>query len=227
MPIAFLAVLFVVGLGVAATWPGFYPKHIVVKGNSRVSRAEILARAAVARNVSIWLQNTGGMRRRIEAIPYVATARVGRVPPASIRIAIVERIPFAVLRSGDDVAVVDRSLRVLVPATGDEALPVLELGPGIDLTPGRFVQVRGAAELRDAYQTIAAHQIPVEQLDFDRYGGLVVTLKSGLRLLLGSPGGLDQKIVLANAIIAQVIGRRPRVAELDLRAPSAPVVVYR
>jgi cell division protein FtsQ len=227
MPIAFVVLLIVVGLGIAATWPGFYPKEVVVSGNHRVGRGEILARAGIAQQTSIWLQNIGAMRRRIEAIPYIATARIGRVPPASIRISVTERLPFAELRSGYAAVLVDRTLRVLEPAPAEDSYPVLELAPGVDLSSGSFVQNRAARELRDAYEAMETHRMVPSALSFDRFAGLVVTLRNGLRLLLGSPSGMDQKIALANAIIAQVAGRQPRVAALDLRAPSAPVLVYR
>jgi cell division protein FtsQ len=227
MPIAFVVLLVAVGLGIAATWPGFYPKEIVVSGNHHVGRGEILARAGIAQQTSIWLQNTTAMRRRIETIPYIATARIGRIPPASIRISVTERLAFAELRSGYAAALVDRTLRVLEPAPAEDRYPVLELAPGADLSSGSFVQSRAARELRDAYEAMETHRMFPSKLGFDRFGGLVVTLRSGLRLLLGSTSGMDQKIALANAIIAQVAGRQPRVAALDLRAPSAPVLVYR
>jgi cell division protein FtsQ len=210
----------------AATWPGFEPKQIAVTGNHRVTREEILAHAAVARRLSMWLQNTSAMAARVASIPYVATVRVRRIPPATIRIAVTERVPFAVIESGEDAVLVDRTLRVLESASGTEALPVFSLQLESALAPGVFVKSRGAVELRTSYDAMAARQLSPVELAYDRYGGLVATLHGGLRLLLGSPADLDQKITLANAIIAQVVGRR-RVAAIDLRAPAAPVLIYR
>ena len=131
MPIALGTAVVLILLAVAATWPGFYPDQVAVSGNQRVTRSEILAAAAVAPNISIWFQNAGAMARRIEAIPYIETTHVHRALPASIRIVVVERVPFAVLRSGPSAAVVDRSLRVLEPATGADPLPILDLEPGL------------------------------------------------------------------------------------------------
>jgi cell division protein FtsQ len=226
VPIALGGIVALGGLLFAAMWPGFEPRHVVVTGNRRVGRGEILTRAAVASHVSMWLQNTGAMAARIEAIPYVATVQVRRVPPASIRITVSERAPIAIVRSGDEIVLVDHALRVLEPASGGESLPVFVLHRAVDAAPGSFVRLREAAELRDAYDAMAARQMVPVRLEFDRFGGLVVTLRGGLRLLLGSPADFDQKLTLANAIIAQVVGRQ-RVAAVDLRAPSAPVLVYR
>ncbi|HLX26587.1 MAG TPA: FtsQ-type POTRA domain-containing protein, partial [Candidatus Cybelea sp.] len=72
------AILVLGGLGFAATYPAFDPKHVSVSGNNRVSRQEILARAAVAPHTTIWLQNTGAIGQRVAAIPYIGTVRVRR-----------------------------------------------------------------------------------------------------------------------------------------------------
>jgi cell division septal protein FtsQ len=213
-------------LVIGATWPAFDPDEIVITGNHRVSRAEILERAAIAPNVSIWLQSPHAIAARIETIPYVGRVAVHRIPPAEIRIVVTERAPFAALRSGTETVLVDRNLRVLTvgaPATA----PVLVVAPGLDLSPGRSVWTREAIELRDAYEGMSGSRIVPAELEFDRFGGLVVTTRSGLRLLLGSQSDLAQKLTLADAILGQIVGTQRRIAAIDLRAPGTPVLVYR
>jgi cell division protein FtsQ len=192
-----------------------------------VPRDEILARARVWTHANIWLQNTAAIAHRVEAIPYVGTARVGRIPPSTIRIVVSERTPFAVLSSGAETALVDRTMRVLELGSGDGTLPVFVVEPGLLLTPGDFVRAASATELVGYYQLMEAHHLTPTQLGFDRFGGLVVTLASGLRLLIGQQSDLATKLTLADAILAQVAVNRRRVASIDLRAPSAPVLVYR
>jgi cell division protein FtsQ len=227
MPIGLGLGLLLALAAAAVTWPGFFPRQIVVSGNHRVTRGEILARAAIAPRLSMWVQNGGTIADRVETIPYVATARIHRIPPGTIRIEVTEREPFALVRSGADVAVVDRSLRVLEPVTSPSDLPIFAVGPGLDLIPGSYLRTSTARELRDAYDEVAAAHIDAAELSLDRFNGLVVTTRDGLRLLLGSGDDLTQKLTLASAIRAQVIGRQRRVAAIDLRAPAAPVLVYR
>ena len=227
MPIGLGAALVIAGLVFAATWAGFQPKHIVVVGNHRVTRHEIVVRAAILRHETIWLQNTGAIAKRIEAIPFVDTASVHRIPPATIEIAIAERTPFAILVSGSESGLADHALRVLDAAPADARLPMLVLEPGLELVPGAFVKTRDAVALRAAYDALNAAQIVPAQIALDRYGGIVVTLSDGLRLLLGTPADLAQKLALVNPILSQVVGRQRRVAALDLRAPATPVIVYR
>jgi cell division protein FtsQ len=223
-----LVVVLIAGaLAFAALYPGFDPKNVSVSGNHRVSRQEILARAGVAPHTTIWLQNTGAIAQRVAAIPYIDSARVRRTPPAAIRIVVTERTPFAVLRSDYDAAVADRSLRVLEPVTDESALPVFDVGPATALTPGSFVRSSTAVALRAAYETMSSRQMAPAELALDPYGGLVVTMRGGLRLMLGGQSDLAQKLTLADAILSQIVTQRRRVAAIDLRAPSAPVLVYR
>jgi len=120
--------------------------------------------------VTIWLQNTGAIERRIETIPYIARAAVHRGLPASIRIAVVERTPFAVVESGFETAVVDHELRVLEPETAAAAGPVFVLDSGANLVPGSYVRTREATELRNSYDAIAASHIVATTLALDRFG---------------------------------------------------------
>lgn len=226
LPIAFVVAALIGAFSVAATWPGFDPDRIVIEGNHRVPQSEILTRAQIVPQRSIWLQNIGAMSRRIETIPYVGRVWVRRIPPASIRIAITERQPFAVLRSPPESVIVDRFLRVLEPASGDEPQPVLMVRSGLELAPGTFVTAQEAITLRDAYDAMATRQIVPLALRLDRYGGLVVRLRSGLELLLGE-GELPQKLTLVSAILSQVVHAQRHVAAIDVRASGTPVVVYR
>jgi cell division protein FtsQ len=208
-------------------WPGFYPRDVTVSGNRRVSSGQIRQSAQVAQRVSIWLQDTKGMSARIRAIPYVAKAAIYRLPPASLRIAIVERVPYAVLDDGGQSVVVDRDLRVLSAVQGGEQLPVMQLRASVGLEPGTFVTDGEAISLRNAYAKLGEAGLAPARVAFDRYGDLVVTMPDELRLLLGAPERLDEKVRLVKAIVAQVLRGQRRVAAIDVRAPAAPVVVYR
>jgi cell division protein FtsQ len=227
VPLGVLGLAAVAAAAFAATWSGFDPKKVEVSGNRRVSTAQILRAAGIAPHVSIWLQPTRAIARRIESIPYVGSAWIHRVPPASLRIAVTEREPFAILWSSPEGAIVDRSLRVLEAAGGDEPLPELIVRPDLGLRPGEFVVTHDAVELRGAYEAMAARRIVPRSLALDRYGGLVVTLRDGLRVLIGQESDLGQKLTLVDAILAQVVRGQRRVAAIDVRAPSAPVIVYR
>lgn len=227
MLIALCAVLVLVALGLAAVWPGFDPKTVGVTGNQRVTRSEILDRARIARDQSMWFQSVHAIARRIEAIPYIETASVRRLPPASILIVVRERTPLAVVQSGADAALVDRGLRVLQAATGAETLPVFLVKPGLTLTPGTFLTESRIVTLRDDYESMLVAHVNPQELELDRFGGLVATMRGGIRVLLGDENDFEKKVALVDPILSQVVTNQRQVAAIDLRAPAAPVIVYR
>jgi cell division protein FtsQ len=223
-----LGTVLVAGLTVfCITWSGFAPKAVTVGGNKIVPRAEIVSRAAVSTHLNLWLQSPHSIASRIEAIPYVDRADVHRVPPATIAIWVTERTPYAILRSGGDEAVVDRTLRVLGPVPPGVVLPVFDMGSAALPDPGTFATTSRARALRNDYEAlVGAHVIPVS-LGFDRFGGLVATMRDGIKVLLGDDDDLGAKLHMIDPILAQVVRKTRRVAAVDLRAPGTPVVVYK
>jgi cell division protein FtsQ len=210
----------------AATWPGFFPKHVTIGGNRVVSAQQIAARAGISGNVNVWLQNMHAARRRIEAIPYVKEASIHRSLPANVRIAVTERTPYAVLRYGAQPALVDRDLRVLQRLDGPVALPQFVLKTGSVPADGAFVNDPAAERLRDDYETLAQAHVVVRSLRYDTFGGLIAEMHAGVRLLLGDDSDLQKKAALIGPILSQVAAGGRRIAAVDLRAPKTPVVTY-
>ncbi len=225
--IALAGVLSVAAGAFLTMWSGFDVKQVAVTGNRRVPNSEILHAADIPANRSIWLDDTRAIAARIRAIPLVGTVSIHRLPPASFTIAVSERVPFATLTSDFQTVVVDRALRVLSPATGNERLPSLVLSSHRNLAPGTFVSTRDALVLRDVYTTMVSDGLTPTALTFDRYGDVVASISGGPRLLLGEPNDLGRKVRLINAILAQVVRRQLSVSAVDVRAPATPVVVYR
>jgi cell division protein FtsQ len=210
----------------AATWPGFYPKSVTVSGNRVVPSALILSRAQIARQQNVWLQSARKASARIEAIPYVKTARIHRSLPATVRITVTERRPFAVLQGGGERAIVDHDLRVLQSEDAHTSLPVIEIRSAIPQN-GAFIRDRVALRLRDDYDTLAQAHVAARSLRYDKFGDLIATTRTGVSLLLGDDSDLSKKTPLIDPIISQVSATGKKLAALDLRAPKTPVVVYK
>jgi len=228
IPLSLAGVIAVATITFAVLWPGFDPQRVVASGNRVVSSADIVHAAAVNMRVNMWLQNGHAIARRVEAIPYIDRARVHRYPPATVVVSVTERVPFAVVVSDDRSVLVDRHLRVLAPE--DDAtttLPQLTLPPGVALDPGAFVARHDATALAADYEAMIAGQVVPLELHYDRFGGLVATVRGGIRILLGDDSDLAKKLPLIDPILAQVVRKERRVSEVDLRAPGTPVVVYR
>lgn len=225
--IGFLLVVVIAGGATAAMWPGFTPKRIEVGGNHNATRDEILARAGILPNVNIWLQSPYAIAARIEAIPYVGTASVHRIPPATIAIVVTERVPFAVVTEGSEAVLVDRDLRVLQAADAPSDLVTLTLPPATELVPGAFLKTEQAVGLRTTYdQLIAAHVVPIA-LEYDKFGGVVATMRGGILVMLGDEDEMPRKIALIDPILSQVVRKGRPADAIDLRAPNTPVVDYK
>jgi cell division protein FtsQ len=214
--IASIVVLIAIGFYLFSTARMFYPRAIDVAGNRVVSNDAILAAAQIQFNRNIWLQNTGAMQQRIEAIPFIGTAAVYRHLPSTIVIDVTERTPFAVLDTGGARELVDRTLRVLRAAGPQDAmLPSLVEAPGQD--------VHGLAEvIIEAQQT----QLQPTSVDYDKYGDVEMTMRGGIRVLFGDPNTVDDKMQMIVPILDKVDRGKRRVAAIDLRAATTPVVEY-
>jgi cell division protein FtsQ len=225
-----IAALFLAALGGAAwylsTWPGLYPKQVLVVGNSVVTRDSILQRAAVDRHRNLWLQDAAAMSRRIEAIPYILTARIKRTLPADLTIVVSERAGYAIVSSDAATALVDRDLRVLAVDPPSGTLPRLELGTAKIFTPGEFLRGDRVGTLRDNAGALSAAHVPVLSVSLDQYGQGVAVIANGIKVLMGDDADLVKKASLVKPILAQVNSGGRRIAAIDLRAPATPVVVY-
>ena len=223
----------------AVTWRGFLPKHIVVSGNREVSAHEIAQRAAISPRINMWLQNTADIANRVAAIPYVHDVHVYRIPPSTIKIAVTERSPFAIVNYLDAEALVDRDMRVLAASTKGSDVRVLVVpdgfrGPTLITYPqlqappvGAFARNAGLLRLRNDFETLHDTGVALRIVKLDANGDLSAITPSMVQLLLGDDEGLARKATLIEPILKQVGSRGRPVAAIDLRAPGTPVVVYR
>ncbi|HTQ85321.1 MAG TPA: FtsQ-type POTRA domain-containing protein [Candidatus Solibacter sp.] len=102
------------------------PGQIEVTGNQFVSRDSVVTLFAPDRNRGLLRIPLDARRAQIERIPWVASARVQRILPGSIRVEIVERTPVAFLRTGSELALIDAYGVILErPLQGDFRLPVV------------------------------------------------------------------------------------------------------
>ncbi len=91
---------------------------------------------------------------------------------------------------------------------------------------GQFVKDQDAARLRNDYEALNQAHIVVWLVQYDKFGDLIATMHTGVRLLLGDDSDLQTKIALVGPILSQVAASGRRIAAVDLRAPKTPVVVY-
>ncbi len=114
--------------------PEFAIRRIEIEGASPAVRAEILAALTDAMGASSLNLDANAVRRRVEALGWVASARVSLEAPEGLRVAVDERTATAVWRIGGEPVLIDRAGVVIEPAFRRADHPDLPLvaGDGAD-----------------------------------------------------------------------------------------------
>jgi hypothetical protein len=197
-----------------------------VPAGGRVTSGAVLAAAHVDRDANLWLLDTGAIRRRIEALPYVATASVHRAqfPQPAVTLVVTTREPTGCVRSAAGTITIDAKARVLQTGCVSATLPLVDVGPYPAVEPGGTLAAPEVDRLLTDARAIAEH-IPVRTVRRDRFGGLEAVDSRGVLLRFGSDTDLPAKLALVEPIRKTTHGRPVRA--IDLRAPATPVVEFR
>lgn len=88
--------------GLVKLWnaPLFPVKQIEVTGNSRLTREAILASASVSPDATLPRLPKAAILERLNANPWIAQAGLTRSYPSTVRIAVTERVPAALVDAG-------------------------------------------------------------------------------------------------------------------------------
>jgi len=196
-----------------------------VPSGGPVTKSAVIAAARIDPDANLWLLNTSAIRRRLEAIPYVASAAVHRsqFPQPAVSLDVTLREPTGCVRSSGGTVTIDATARVLQRDCVSGALPLVDVGTAPAVAPGATLTTPEIDRLLADARAIGAH-IPVRVVGSDRFGGLEAVDSRGVLLRFGSDADLAAKLALVEPIRNSVKGRRLRA--IDLRAPATPVVEF-
>lgn len=160
--------------------------------------------------------------RRVDALPWVSTAKVRRVWPGTLEITVSERRAIAATRAdASSWALLDSSARVLawVPTPPPDLLPLEGLAdvppPGETVAAARsLLAVRSALSPELAARAAAVAAAPGGQVDLRLNPRGVVEF--------GAAVDLPAKVSAAETVLASVDTHN--LATLDVRLPSSPVL---
>ena len=196
--------------------------RVMIAGARHTGVPEILHAAGLDRHRLMVDVHADAMIRNLDRLPWVSRAEVERDWPATVRIAIRERIPVAsVMAAGGGWALTDKTGRVLAKQPGPAAdLPQVTGGPPAG-APGSTVGRR----VRDAVLTAARlpaalrPRAPTVAVSAD---GVELRLKPAGVAKLGSVDRLDAKLDAVLTVLQR--GNVTNLVVLDVRVPSAPVL---
>ncbi len=110
---------------------GFALSDIQVSGNRETSEIDVLGQLDLSGFTSLMGLDVEKVRGDVEMLPWIKSARVRKVYPDTLDIAVVERDPFAIWQHGEALSVVQSDGRVIAPFQhGRKASLPLVIGSG-------------------------------------------------------------------------------------------------
>jgi cell division protein FtsQ len=187
-----------VGLGLLLYFtPLMSARDIVVIGTGVVTREEILDAAKVAPGTPLLQINTDQVADRIAAIRRIATARVQREYPSTLRITVVERIPIVVKDYPDGPHLFDRDGVDFATGPPPPALPYLDVDNPGPLDP----PTRAALQVMTALRPEVAGQIG--RIAAPSVASITLTLADGRVVVWGTTDRTQEKADKLAALLTQ------------------------
>jgi len=214
----------VVAWGLVALWraPLFTVDSVKVSGLAHLTNAQVLALAAVPKDATLLHLTPAEVEQRIEASPWVASAKVNRSFPHTLVLDVTERVP---------VAMADAGARGQWLVTGDghwvsrrSKEPTGALVPIRDV-PG-LVPVAGAknasAELNNALAVIGGLspqlKAQVAFVSAPSVQATMLVLKNQVQVFVGSSDEIAKKDLIARTIL----GKEKNLVYVNVRVTDRP-----
>lgn len=213
LAVAVVGSLVAAGLGLILYFtPVMSARNIVIQGISAVGRDEVLAAVAVRPGTPLLQVNTARVADRVATIRRVASVRVQRDYPSSLRLTIVERVPVAVKDYPDGPHLFDRDGVDFATAPPPPGLPYIDVDNPSPTDP----PTKGALQVLVALRPEVAAQ--VGRVAAPSVSAITLTLSDGRIVVWGSTDRTDEKAEKLAALLT-----RPG-HTYDLSSPDLPTV---
>lgn len=210
------ALVLVVVLLAAAVWVVFYSslvtaRTVAVGGPSDLSKARIRQVADVPVGTPLARVDLDAIRRRVDAIPAVASTEVSRAWPHTVRITVTERVPVAAVERGNGLVAVDATGHTFFRyAQRPSSLPLVKT----EGTPSRAALAEAGKVAGALPRGLAAKANYVEVQTVD---DITVVLHDGRTVTWGSADDSALKAKVAAVLLA-----RKGVLAVDVSVPERP-----
>ncbi|MDA4107951.1 cell division protein FtsQ [Mycolicibacterium holsaticum] len=194
---ALLSVI-VVGLGLLLYFtPVMSARNIAVVGVDAIPQEEVIGAAAVAPGTPLLQVNTDSVAERVALIRRVASARVQRQYPSTLRITVVERVPVVVKDYPDGPHLFDRDGVDFATATPPAGVPYLETAtPGPNDPP-----TRAALQVMTSLPPDVAAQIA--RISAPSVAAITLKLADGREVVWGTTDRTEEKALTLAALLTQ------------------------
>jgi cell division protein FtsQ len=208
-------VLLVVGLVAGAGWLVFVSsvlavERVEVSGAHTVSADRISRAAAVPLGEPLARVDVDRVRERVEDVPVVARAVIGRSWPHTVSVEVVERTPVAVVRRDGELWLTDaEGVMYRTVARPRRRMPVVTVGPDPQTLPS------AAAVVDDLPRPMVRR---VSRVRAETIDSIELRLRDGRSVVWGSAESSQLKA----EVLASLLHRRASV--YDVSVPGAPTL---
>lgn len=194
---AVLAVV-VVGLGLLLYFtPIMSARTVVVTGLGAVTQEEVVAAAEVAPGTPLLQVDTDAVAERIAGIRRVASVRVQRQYPSTLRVTVVERVPVVVRDYADGVHLFDRDGVDFATAPPPPGIPYLDADNPGPSDPATMAALEVMTSLRPE---VAAQ---VGRVSAPSVAAITLTLVDGRTVVWGTTDRTEEKAIKLAALLTQ------------------------
>jgi cell division protein FtsQ len=187
-------------------------RDIVVTGLGAVTQDEVVAAAAVNPGTPLLQVDTDAVAARVAAIRRVATARVQRQYPSTLRVTVIERVPVVVKDFPDGPHIFDRDGVDFATGPPPPGVPYLEAenpGPSDPAT-------KAALAVMTSLRPEVAGQ--VGRISAPSVAAITLTLIDGRVVVWGTTDRTEEKALKLGALLTQP-GRT-----YDVSSPDLPTI---
>lgn len=225
-----LGVVALLVLAAAAFWESPWLKlhDIQVVGTGHTTRAQVVGAAALVPGTRLTEISSATVERRVDRLPWVASATVTHVLPSTVRIAVTERVPAVVLQApsggfGDQRDyLVDATGAVL--AAGSTGYPLLTGITQTALVPGGRVTASAFSAAIAVLESLPSPlRAQLAQIEAASPSAVTVALTNRTTIDYGAPSDLAAK----NADVVALLGTGHSYVTIDVEAPDHPASVAR
>ena len=210
---------------------------IVVSGADHTDHDQVVQASGIRTGDPLIGVDLAAARTAVMALPGVASARVTREWPASVRIVVTDEVPVMVLAVAEQRVVVARGGRIIGVAPDAEDPLVSALGSIVAADGLNIGMLKVGAQVPDVFApaVVALEQMTepltsaVASIGVAADGSLTLTLRddstlglAGGHVEMGSPDSLPAKLIAAASMVATA--RMACLDVLDVREPSRPTI---
>jgi cell division protein FtsQ len=203
----------VVGLGLLLYFtPIMSARNVVVTGLGAVTQEEVVTSAAVKSGTPLLQIDTDAVAERVATIRRVASARVQRQYPSTLRITVVERVPVVVKDYPDGPHLFDRDGVDFAIAPPPPGVPFLDTdNPGPSDPP-----TKAALQVMTSLRPEVAAQ--VARIAAPSVAAITLQLTDGRQVVWGTTDRTEEKALKLGALLTQP-GQT-----YDVSSPDLPTV---